>query len=337
MDQAMLDLIRTAGGNTSAIGDVATRLLASNFNVAALRTCRVLRREEWILFDQTVVEIARQRLHAVNDLVSRGLTYNLPNALGTTRLEWEVISDMTPAEISMSGVKDGEADRVSFDLSSLPIPIIHKDFHLNIRALETSRRFGQPLDTTMAALATRKVAEQAESILFNGLTVSANNGSIYGFLNAPNANTGNLSGPWDENAQDGADIIADVLAMIAALQADHMWGPYGLYVPQRYWTKLVDDYKANSDRTIMERIMAIPGIAFVQPTEGIAADDDTVIMFQLSSDVVRMIMGMQPTLIEWESHGGMVTNFKVMAIMVPNFRNDYETQSGVALFDANGT
>jgi uncharacterized linocin/CFP29 family protein len=332
MDQAMMDLIRTAGGNISAIGDVATRLLASSFNVAALRTCRVLRREEWILFDQTVVEIARQRLVAVGELVSRGLTFNLPNALGTTRLEWERISDMTPAEISMSGIKEGEADRVAFDLSSLPIPIIHKDFHINIRALETSRRFGQPLDTTMAALATRKVAEQAETILFNGLTVSSTNGVIYGYLNAPNANTGSLTAAWDAGTTTGANILADVLAMVEALQVDHMWGPYGLYVPQDYWIKLVDDFKANSDRTILERIMAIPGIAFVQPTEGISSTLDTVVMFQLTSDVVRMIMGMQPTLIEWESHGGLVTNFKVMAIMVPNFRNDYEGQSGVAVY-----
>jgi len=267
----------------------------------------------------------------VDDLISRGLTYNLPNALGTTRIEWEQISDFTDAEISMSGVKEGEADRPGFNLTSMPIPIIHKDFHINIRALETSRRFGQPLDTTMAGLATRKVAEKIESILFNGVSVASTNGTIYGYLNAPNANTGSLTtGGWDAVAATGTLIVQDVLAMMAALQADHMYGPYGIYVPLSYWSKLSDDYKANSDRTTLERIMAIPGISFIKVSENLTPD--VAIMVQLTSDVVQMVVGMQPTLIEWESHGGMVSNFKVMAIMVPRFRNDYLNQSGIARF-----
>lgn len=333
MDQALMDLIQTAGGNVSAIGDVATRLLASNFNVNSLRTCRVLRKDEWILFDRTVIDVARERLQAVEVLQSRGLTMNLPNALGTTRIEWERISDITGAEISMSGVKESEADRPVFDLVSMPVPIIHKDFHINIRALETSRRFGTPLDTTMAALATRKVAEMIEYILFNGVQVAATNGTIYGFLNAPNANTGSLrTTGWDTVGTTGAEVIADVLEMIAALQGDNMYGPYGIWVPQAYWSMLVDDYKANSDRTVLERILAIPDIAFVRPTKSIT--NDTVIMFQLSPDVVRLIEGMQPTLLEWESHGGMVTNFKIMAIILPQFRNDILSQSGVAKWTA---
>lgn len=333
MDQALLDVLRVGEGGFNALGDVAMRLLASNFDVNALRTCRVLRREEWILFDEAVVEVARQRLGAVNDLVSRGLVFNLPNALGTTRIEWERMSDITDAEVSMSGVKDGEADRVQFDLTSIPVPIIHKDFHLNIRALETSRRFGTPLDTTMAQLATRKVTEKIESILFNGLTVASTNGTIYGYLNAPNANTGSLAtGGWNDAGTTGEEIVVDVQAMVAALQGDHMWGPYGIYVPQDAWIKLTSDYKANGDRTTLERIMAVPGIAFVKATEMIATD--IVIMVQLSPEVVRMIVGMTPTLVEWDTHGGFVKNFKVLSIMLPQIRSDQLNQSGIAKYTA---
>ncbi len=47
----------------------------------------------------------------------------------------------------------------------------HKDFRINIRALEASRKLGQTLDTTMVGLATRLVTERLETILFNGLSL----------------------------------------------------------------------------------------------------------------------------------------------------------------------
>jgi hypothetical protein len=34
-------------------------------------------------------------------------------------------------------------------------------------------------------------------------------------------------------------------------------------------------------------------------------------------------------MVQWDSHGGMVTHFKIIAIMLPRFRNDSENQSGI--------
>ncbi len=326
--QVQIDILTSSGGQISATGSVAQKLLAANFDVAALRTNAVLRKDEWILFDEALVEIARQRLRAVTDLQAAGLTMDLPNALGVTRLEWEKVSDMEPAEISMSGVKEGEADRLDFTLDSLPIPIVHKDFHVNIRALTASRTLGVPLDTAQVTMATRLVSEKIEDMFYNGAVVSATNGTIYGYLNAPNRNTASLTASWA--TATGVQMITDVLAMQAALQGDNMYGPYGIYISYAYWNQILDDYKAESDRTILERIMAIENISWIRPSNNMTGDN--VIMFQLSSDVVRAVMGMQPTVIEWESHGGMVTNFKVMAIIVPQFRSDASNQSGVAHF-----
>ena len=50
---------------------------------------------------------------------------------------------------------------------------------------------------------------------------------------------------------------------------------------------------------------------------------------QLTPDVIQMIDGIQPTMVQWDSHGGMVTNFKVLSIMLPRTRNDSEQQSGI--------
>ena len=324
------DSVTSLASGLKGAGSVAARLLASNFNVNALRTLGTLKKDEWIHYDSAVVEVARERLIGVSDLVSRGMTYPLNNALGSTRVEWERMSDMDPAAISMSGISESQNDRITFDLQGMPVPIVHKDFNINIRALMASRNSGQPLDTTQVRLATRKVAETIEGMLFSGATVLGSNNPIYGYTTAVNRNTGALAASWQ--TATGAQIIGDVLDMIEAANADNMYGPYVIYVNNLAFINLSNDYKLESDKTILQRIKEIPGIADVRPTNYLPIKQ--VIMVQMTSDVVDMIDGMSPTLVEWESHGGMVMHFKVMAIMLPRIRTDILNQSGLMHFTA---
>lgn len=328
---AQVDTLSSAGGGFKGTGPVAAALLESNFNVNSLRTHDTLRKDEWELFDTKVIEIARERLVGVGDLLSRGLRLPVANALGITRVEWERVSDMEPAEINMAGVTEGEGDRVTFDLEGTPLPIIHKDFKINIRALTASRNLGQSLDTTQVALATRLVSERAEEMLFDGYAgIKMQGSTILGYKTATNRNTGSIS-DWSLVATDGEAIVQEILAMILALQTDNYNGPYGLYVPIDYYNKLLDDYKANSDKSILTRIMELPDIEFIKISRNLpGGGSGEVLMVQLSSDVVDMIDGLQPTMLQWESQGGMVTNFKIMSIMAPRMKSDAASQSGIA-------
>lgn len=322
---AQVDTLTAMGGGKMKGGNVAQKLLANGFSVNALRTNDTLRKDEWKLYDTQVVSIAKERLVGVGELVRRGLTYNLPNALGVTRLEWETDTDMTPAAVTMSGIQRSQDDRIEFSLTGMPIPIIHKDFTLNIRHLAASRNKGQPLDTTMVEKATRVVAEKIESMLWNGYTGLGSNNTIYGLANAQYRNTDSVTASWATTT--GANIIADLLEMIGVAQNDHMYGPYVLFVPIAVHTHMSDDYKAESDKTILQRVMEVAGIEAVIPTAGLTGTN--VLLVQLTSDVIQIINGIQPTLVEWETHGGMVLNFKVLAIMLPRVRNDSENQSGI--------
>ncbi len=318
-----------ANGSISATGSVASRLLQSNFSVNALRTNAILRKDEWVQFDTAVVEVARERLGAVEDLIGRGLTFPLGNALGTTIVEWEQMSDMEPAEINMAGVTEGERDRVDFTLKSLPVPITHKDFRLNIRALEASRRLGEALDVTQARLASRLVSESIENQLFNGAAITVLGSTIPGLTTAANRNLG-TSAAWQTAGTAGEDIIDDVIAMIGAAEGDNMFGPYGLYCSIAAKNNLNNDYKANSDRTTLERMQAIDGLASIRGTSKLTGKN--VLLVQLTSDVVDIVVGMQPTTIQWEDMGGMITNFKVMSIMVPRVKDTSTAQSGIVHF-----
>lgn len=318
-------LVPQHGGGVQGMGVLAQAILSNRFNVNMLRTNATLRKDEWERLDTKLLEVARQRLNGVSDLMAAGLTYPLQNALGVTRVEWETISDMTPAEINMSGLSESEYDRVNFELTGIPIPIIHKDFWINARALAASRTLGQPLDTTQVALAGRVVSERLEQLLFNGGFSAGSQGTIYGYLNEPNRNTGSVTASWATTT--GANIIADLLEMIGLAHGDHMYGPYSLYVPAAAYINFGDDYKSESDRTIIERLLMVPGVSGAKASDTMSGTD--VLMIQMTSDVVDIIDGIQPTVVQWETKGGMQMNFKVMTIMVPRMKADQASQSGI--------
>jgi hypothetical protein len=106
-----------------------------------------------------------------------------------------------------------------------------------------------------------------------------------------------------------------------------------LYVPVTTAVHLGDDFKMYSDRTTLERILAIPGILGVRSSEYLVSTPKAeAVLVQMTSDVIDEIVGMQPTTVMWETMGGMVVWFKVMAIMVPRVKADYKSQCGIAHF-----
>lgn len=311
-----------------AYGSVAQRLLRSGMNMNTLRTNDTLRKDEWKHFDSVLLPVAQNRLIAVGDLMARGLTYNVPNGMGTTVFQYEDVSDTIAAEMSMDAVTKGQNDRPEFDINSLPLPILHKDFQFNIRVLSASRKLGQPLDTTMAELSARKVAELQEEQLITG-TSSFNygGGTIYGYMDAPNRNTVTLSENWDAAGKTGEEILTDVLNMKqASINANH-YGPWVIYIPTAYETAIDADFKSNSDKTIRQRILEVSGIQSVKVADKLTANN--VLMVQMSSDVVREIIGLPLTTVEWQTEGNTIFHFKVMTIAVPQVRSDQDGNSGI--------
>lgn len=321
--EAQVDFIDVRGG--VGHGLVAQKLLANGFNVNALRTLGTLRTREWIELDEVVVQIGTQRLVGVGDLITRGLVYNM-NGLGTTVLQWEDISDMEAAELSMDGATRSKGDRVVFGANSLPLPLIHKDFTINSRLLENSRTLGQPLDTTQVGVAMRLVAEKAEDMLFNGASsYTFGGGVIWGYTDHPDRNTVSIGVNWD--TATGAQIIANVIAMVQASIDDRHYGPWGLYIPTGYQTPLDVDYTSGYPGTIRKRILDIEGIEFVRVADKLTANN--VVLVELMPESARIVQGLRPTTVEWTTEGGFVLNYKVMAILVPQIRSDQDDRSGI--------
>ena len=49
----------------------------------------------------------------------------------------------------------------------------------------------------------------------------------------------------------------------------------------------------------------------------------------MKPETVKVIIGLQPTTIEWDSRGGMELNYMVIAIMVPLLRADQDGNCGI--------
>lgn len=297
---------------------VGTRLVT---NATAL-----LRYEEWMDIDRTVIEAGVQRMTAWNDLRERNLVHNL-GSIGQTISLWETQADMTEANIAMSATTRGEKDTPAYGTSQVPVPIVFKEFSVELRRLEGSRIYGSGVDVTGASIAGRLVAERTERMLFLGAAVNVQGSTIYGYLTHPNRNTVDLAEQWDNPATTGADILDDVQQMLSAARADRYYGPFMLYIPGTYEGRLDEDYRDNDDRTIRQRIMALSGIQDIKV--GDFLPDDNVVMVQLTRDVVDAAIAQDIATVQWSLQGGMEEEFKVMAVWVPRVKADFDGRSGI--------
>lgn len=290
--------------------------------VNALRTNNLLRKQEWVELDKAVVDIARQRLVGIADLQRLGLTLSL-GGLGTLISQYEAQSDMTPADITMSGIASAEKDSVDFDLRSVPVPIVSKEFDINIRRLEASRRLGDSIDVTQGTVASRRVADGLESLLFSGAGVSVDGNAIYGYTTHPDRNTGTATGPWSVIA----NIYPTVLDMIRDMHADRMWGSYMLYVAGDVWPDLLQVYDDGSGETARDRVLRIPQLTEIKPADELSSGE--AVMVQMSRDTVDLAVAQDIATVEWATRGGMITNFLVFACMVPRLKSDHSGRMGI--------
>jgi uncharacterized linocin/CFP29 family protein len=340
--------------NGQAHGDVAAVLMNSNFDPRVLRPYigpdgrsymtmngedgkpyaqlltnanATLTYQEWKLLDEAVIRAAKPRLRAVADIRSAGLQFTVPQGMGKTMLLTQTQSDITPATISMDGLGESEGDRPVYGLANLPLPIIHKDFRFSAREVMTSRNGNNPLDTTMAELASRRVAETAEKLLLGtGPSYAYGGGNVYGFTNFPQRLTKTLTDPTS-STWTPKQTLDDILAMRLQSQQAFHYGPWVIYNSTDWDQYLDDDFKVYAQGTLRDRIKMVDGISDIRTVDYLPSM--TMVMVQMTTDVVREVVGMDITTVQWETHGGMQLHFKVMAILVPQLRADQNDNTGI--------
>jgi len=348
--------------NGQGSGSVAERLLASNFDPNTLRPWTgkdgrtyiavntgqkdsktgqpiyramavnapsTLRKNEWIYLDEAVLQVQRTELRAWQDVVNAGLTFNVPGGMGKTVIQHQTTTDAGNAMLSMDGLNQAQRDRPVFDLVNLPLPITHGDFSFSAREIQVSRQNGTGLDLTMVEDTTRRVLEINEGLLAGTLaTYSYGGGTIYGYRNHPNRVTFTPTLPtaagWDGNT-----LVTELLAVLQTLSNNLFRGPVVAYF-SRGWDQYLDrDYTAAYNTgTIRNRVKQIERIQDIRMLD--ILPDFEIILVTMVRNTVEAVQAMPLQTLQWESHGGMQLNFKVMCIRVPRIRANANGNTGVA-------
>ncbi len=301
----------------------------ANYVTNRINANATLRRDEWLQLDDVLLQVARERLGGWQDLIDKGLTFNIGNAMGTTVLESHTVSDAMKAELTMDGIPRTQGDRPEFGTEYLPLPILHVDYEINMRVLEASRKLGQALDTTSVEMGVRRILEYQEDMLFTNITYPFAGGTIYSYVNHPDRNTVNLAVNWDAAAMTAALILADVQNMKQTSMNNLHYGPWMLYIPSAYETVMDADYATGRQQgqTIRERLLKIGGLQGIKVVDRMPANE--VLLVQMTSNVVRLVQGMGIQNIQWKEEGNFVTKYKVITIQIPQIRSDYKQKSGI--------
>lgn len=313
---------------TTFVQGIPMKFLAANLDLShpslRLAANSTLMKDEWKELDDAVLATARPRLRLVQDLIDAGLVRRL-GGLGTTISEYQRASTMEDAEVTMSGVTPVDEGAIDFDLVSVPIPIISKEFRLPLRTLLSSRRNGDGLDTMQVTEATRKVADKVTDLVLNGYATKLGGQSLYGLTNHPNANTDSLS-----TFATFANIYPAFTGMIDILQADSFYGPYGAYVSRPQYIEMLA-LNTDESRMALDLVNQIPGLQFVRPIDEAYLSDGTVVVFELSPSVIDLAIAQDMVVVEWESRGGLELHFKVMTALAPRVKADKAGKSGIVV------
>lgn len=290
----------------------------------------ILRPGDWEQIDAEVKDVFRQPNVGYDDLRAAGLTKPL-DGLGVSISTYGMTSDMTGASINMSIVpRKGENDRLDYSTVSVPIPIISKPFFLDIRTLDASRRgTGEALDTAQVRVAGIKVVEAIENMIFNGSTVQLGSAVIYGYTNAPYriADTATNFGGGDFGTDGNAH--KTISGMIAALVAKGFNGPFGVYIAPTQYAQTLNLTGANLSDTQLSVIQrTIPDLKFIKRAPKLA--DGSVLVVQLTKDVVDLAIGSDVVPVSWQDYGGLVNEFIVLAAMAPRIKYDVDHNQGIA-------
>lgn len=303
-----------------------------------------LRREDWIHFDDKLVEAKRLELRAYDDL-KESASYGGFDAFGTMILESEAIDDVGEAHVDFDGLSEGRSSHNSFLTQGVPLPIIHSGFSYSERELAVSRKRGTPLSTTRMGQAARRCFEVLERMTIGNQLVGqftpANaaqyrrNPRIYGYLNYPDrTQVTDLTSP-SAGGYSPSDTLDEVLAIIGGLQDDGFNGPYDIYFGSDWFAPMNADYSdAKGTNTLRQRLLDIEDVQNVKQLRYLTSPTQMIIR-QRTEDVARAIDGMPFTTVQWSSRGNLEKHFKVLGIQVPEIRSDAGGRCGIVDADVS--
>lgn len=315
-------------------------ILRSAESITEIRAASPLPPEAQRIIDTVPVTVGLERLSVIADVLRYGLIYPLPNWLSVPEVDWEKPSKVGHAIETMEPVARGEKQLIDLALVRVPVYCTIDDFEFGFRFLATARRVGYQVDLNHARQAVRRVNERIEESAINGSKISVGGNTVKGLLNAPNANVYTFTGGTAWTSLTGPQIITEIQGLIAKAILANRFGPYHLWVPTTYATHFNNDYVVNYPKTIGARISEMRASRdangvdqFLTWSVADRLPDDTVVLAQMTTDVMDVIYGQAPTILSWplNNHPMSPVEFAAIACMILRVKDDANNKSGIVI------
>jgi len=190
-----------------------------------------LTEEQYQRLDTEVTDVLRSKIVGRNLIA---MASGSPLGIGVQSIKNYIEQDMSAASLDMKFTEN--EDSMGYTDTTLDIPILHKEFNIDYRDLESSKITGVPLDYANARGASAKVAALEDTLIIEG------SGGFNGLYDG----AGNSYASGADFGTPGNAIIA-VKAAMALLLADKMYPPYNLTINPEQYSQIVGPRATTSD------------------------------------------------------------------------------------------
>lgn len=295
-----------------------------------------LERDEYETLSDRIIQTFKRNLVGLDDLQEQGLTRNI--SLATQVDLWQTVSEVTEADITMDGEDQADNDQIQYTTDGVPVPIIHKDFRIPQRELETSRRMNNDLRTDTAAEVSRAVAEMANQVLFQGWnpavdTARGDSWQLYGYTDS--AVSTNVSGSdWGTAGNIRDAFVGGINALTDENNQEPAGDGFLTYISQSQYRQFRSavDPDGDGNLTVRERVENEfdAELGAIQSVPDYVLPDGEMVMVNPTPDVVELALAEDMQTLEWSSGSGMTNFYKVMWAGAPEIKTDSRGNVGVA-------
>ncbi len=287
--------------------------------------------DAWRRIDARAAMIQRDVLAVFNRLARANST---PVDIGDLVSFYPKVGDSGTAQVSMDGRAMGRADAASVSFAGTPVPIIHSEAGFGWRQWAVLAKGGGLGAADSLANNQRIVAEKLEDMAINGLSsIQVGGATIYGLKTFPDRNSGTY-GAFNLNGGTGANWMTAFTTTINALVSDNSYGSATVFVNYSDWMFAgQNDYAAGYPKSILQRMMELPGVREIVPCSKLAANDviavNNIDSGEWGSVLTAMPMTTRP---KTRVNDQDDFNFTVMAAAAPQFRSDANSRSHVSAY-----
>lgn len=199
-----------------------------------------LTKDQVTYYDKNIMRVLR------DEVIGRlliPLAPGSPYGFGVQKLEYRKLTDMSPAQISMTMGEN--VDLVGLIDDDISIPIIHKEFQIPRRTLASSKRLGIPLDTAAGETAGELLGQaENELILMGGVAVDSGNYAFDGIFTAAQ-NDYSTTMDWDTPG----NATTSVKGAIKLLLKSKVKPPYNIVINEDEYSAILSPRSTSSDKT----------------------------------------------------------------------------------------